>query len=153
MVEGGATEDNQAFASMIDNIGKKVPNPGNGATGVEIRVDELFPVDWQTKFYTYPGSLTTPPCSQVVSWFLFENIVKLSDAQLDKLRQSQMPYVGDSDSDSSGGLSGPMVALVAVLCVLAVLGAGAFMYFNGKKPAPNPNNSAIVQKAPTGTGV
>eukprot|EP00614_Pseudopedinella_elastica_P014755 CAMPEP_0172581528 /NCGR_PEP_ID=MMETSP1068-20121228/739_1 /TAXON_ID=35684 /ORGANISM="Pseudopedinella elastica, Strain CCMP716" /LENGTH=315 /DNA_ID=CAMNT_0013374531 /DNA_START=82 /DNA_END=1026 /DNA_ORIENTATION=+ len=60
MVEGGATEDNQAFASMIDNIGKKVPNPGNGATGVEIRVDELFPVDWQTKFYTYPGSLTTP---------------------------------------------------------------------------------------------
>ena len=66
MVEGGATEDNQAFASMIDNIGKKVPNPGNGATGVEIRVDELFPADWQTKFYTYPGSLTTPPCSQVV---------------------------------------------------------------------------------------
>mmetsp|Transcript_19189 Transcript_19189/g.43428 ORF Transcript_19189/g.43428 Transcript_19189/m.43428 type:complete len:406 (+) Transcript_19189:49-1266(+) len=153
MIEGGATEDNAAFASMIDNVPKKAQLPGNGGTGVSINVKDLLPTDWQTKFYTYPGSLTTPPCSQVVSWFLFENIVKLSDAQLDKLRQSQMPYVGDSDSDSSGGLSGPMVALVAVLCVLAVLGAGAFMYFNGKKPAPNPNNSAIVQKAPTGTGV
>eukprot|EP00614_Pseudopedinella_elastica_P033278 CAMPEP_0172644298 /NCGR_PEP_ID=MMETSP1068-20121228/239136_1 /TAXON_ID=35684 /ORGANISM="Pseudopedinella elastica, Strain CCMP716" /LENGTH=271 /DNA_ID=CAMNT_0013458489 /DNA_START=55 /DNA_END=871 /DNA_ORIENTATION=- len=45
------------------------------------------------KFYTYPGSLTTPPCSQVVSWFVFENMVQISDAQLAKLRATQMPAV------------------------------------------------------------
>ena len=66
MFEGGADQDNPAVASMIDSIHTKAMPPGNGGTGVSINVKDLLPTDWQTKFYAYTGSLTTPPCSQVV---------------------------------------------------------------------------------------
>ena len=48
----------------------------------------------QGKFYTYAGSLTTPPCSQQVSWFVFEHFQHLSDRQLELLRASLTPQVG-----------------------------------------------------------
>jgi len=93
MIEGGATEDNAAFASLIDSVASKAPNPGNAGGGVSVNLKALLPYEWGSKFYTYPGSLTTPPCSQVVSWFVFENMVQISDAQLAKLRATQMPAV------------------------------------------------------------
>ncbi|XP_076624637.1 putative carbonic anhydrase 3 [Colletes latitarsis] len=38
-------------------------------------------------FYTYKGSLTTPPCSEVVTWIIFPTPVPISFAQLSKFRQ------------------------------------------------------------------
>lgn len=36
------------------------------------------------EYYNYSGSLTTPPCSPIVSWFVVKNRIKISRAQLQK---------------------------------------------------------------------
>jgi len=38
-------------------------------------------------FYSYSGSLTTPPCSPRVRWIVFENTLKVSETQLSKFRK------------------------------------------------------------------
>lgn len=37
-------------------------------------------------YYTYAGSLTTPPCSEIVRWVALDTPIKASSAQLDTLR-------------------------------------------------------------------
>ena len=36
-------------------------------------------------YYTYGGSLTTPPCSQIVTWFVMQTPVEASSAQIDQI--------------------------------------------------------------------
>jgi len=61
-----------------------------GTTGVShtfstVTVDPslMFPADMT--FYNYPGSLTTPPCSEGVNWHVFRNPITMSREQLDIL--------------------------------------------------------------------
>eukprot|EP00245_Coleochaete_scutata_P017730 TRINITY_DN884_c0_g2_i1.p1 TRINITY_DN884_c0_g2~~TRINITY_DN884_c0_g2_i1.p1 ORF type:complete len:262 (-),score=41.45 TRINITY_DN884_c0_g2_i1:71-856(-) len=39
-------------------------------------------------FYSYPGSLTTPPCSEIVTWYVFKREVKISVAQMLKISEA-----------------------------------------------------------------
>ncbi|XP_031777946.1 carbonic anhydrase 1 isoform X2 [Nasonia vitripennis] len=45
----------------------------------------LLPDDLQT-YYTYRGSLTTPPCNEVVTWIVFASSVPISYKQMSKFR-------------------------------------------------------------------
>ncbi|XP_026474423.1 carbonic anhydrase 13 [Ctenocephalides felis] len=38
------------------------------------------------KYWTYPGSLTTPPCSESVTWILFKEPIEVSHEQLEAFR-------------------------------------------------------------------
>jgi carbonic anhydrase len=47
-------------------------------------VSDLLPSD--KAYFTYPGSLTTPPCSEIVTWIVMKNPVTASKAQIDAMK-------------------------------------------------------------------
>jgi carbonic anhydrase len=74
--KGGASE-------LIDTLWKNIP-PEKGKENVigstTIDVAKLLP---DTRdYYTFQGSLTTPPCSEGVTWFVLKTPVKIADAEI-----------------------------------------------------------------------
>jgi carbonic anhydrase len=49
---------------------------------VQIDIAGLLPVDHG--YYTFPGSLTTPPCSEDVAWFVLKRPVTVSAAEIEQ---------------------------------------------------------------------
>jgi carbonic anhydrase len=45
-----------------------------------VSVGDLLPEG--TEYFAYPGSLTTPPCSEGVSWFVLSEFGQLSEEQI-----------------------------------------------------------------------
>ena len=52
------------------------------ARGVQIDAAELLPADHA--YYTFAGSLTTPPCSEGVTWFVLKHPSTVSSAEIDR---------------------------------------------------------------------
>lgn len=46
----------------------------------------LLPED-KSKFWSYSGSLTTPPCFESVNWIVFKEPIEVSEQQLEQFRQ------------------------------------------------------------------
>ena len=59
-------------------------------SGDEVNASQLINVaDGLTstsRYYTYPGSLTTPPCTETVTWFVLHDYAQLSSEQFDAFR-------------------------------------------------------------------
>ena len=57
--------------------------PGSGAkiTMRTFALRSLLPADLSA-YYTYDGSLTTPPCAEAVVWNIFRQTVKISESQV-----------------------------------------------------------------------
>jgi carbonic anhydrase len=51
-------------------------------TNVKVNAAGLLPVD--QSYYTFSGSLTTPPCSENVTWFVLKHPVTVSSAEIDQ---------------------------------------------------------------------
>jgi carbonic anhydrase len=49
---------------------------------VEIDLGKLLPAD--RGYYTFPGSLTTPPCSENVTWFVLKHPVTISTEEIER---------------------------------------------------------------------
>lgn len=49
-------------------------------------LSELFGDMTPLEFYTYQGSLTTPPCSQAVQWIVCPQVINISHAQMKSFR-------------------------------------------------------------------
>jgi carbonic anhydrase len=70
--------------STIQQIWANLPKSQNKeqeVTGVTINAAGLLPEN--IAYYTYPGSLTTPPCTEGVNWLILKTPMDISSAQID----------------------------------------------------------------------
>ena len=66
---------------VLDALAKHLPAPGESSALEEnLAASELLPE--ASRMFRYEGSLTTPPCSEGVQWFVLETPVEISDAGL-----------------------------------------------------------------------
>lgn len=69
--------------AIVEELWKYMPKtPGKEMeiAGVEINPKGLLPHD--TAYYTYMGSLTAPPCTEGVTWFVLKNPVEISAEEI-----------------------------------------------------------------------
>lgn len=67
---------------VIKTLWNHIPEPGKETRAADIKINpaDLLPAD--RSFYRFPGSLTTPSCSQGVTWLVMKNPIELSEAQI-----------------------------------------------------------------------
>ncbi len=68
--------------ALIQTLWNNVPliKGKSEAPGVVIDVNQILPAD--KSYFTYMGSLTTPPCSENVLWFVMKNPIYVSEEQV-----------------------------------------------------------------------
>ena len=110
----------------------------------EINIDVSNLVKFGDNFYAFPGSLTTPPCTEGVSWYVKANPIRCTASQVkdisDVIGESNRPTQSKnsrtvsqnfaidssdssntsntSDNSSSSGSTIISVSIFAILCVL-----------------------------------
>lgn len=78
----------QANSELEDDTWKdiKVPSqPGGVISGNDVKLRNLLPSD--LNYYFYKGSLTTPPCSEKVYWYVIKQPLIIPEEFLLKVRQ------------------------------------------------------------------
>jgi carbonic anhydrase len=70
--------ENEALKNVFDNMPAKTGETKSLEGPIDIA--SLLPAD--RGYYTYMGSLTIPPCSEGVHWYVMKNPVTLSSQQL-----------------------------------------------------------------------
>ncbi len=56
----------------------------NQVRGISVNASAMPPVN--KSYYNYPGSLTTPPCSEGVNWIVFKTPIEVSPGQIDAFK-------------------------------------------------------------------
>jgi len=75
-VEEGA--ENDILKQVVDHL-PATKDAVYDAAGT-FNAEGFFPSD--KSYFTYSGSLTTPPCSEIVTWFVMEHPIEASSAQI-----------------------------------------------------------------------
>ncbi len=78
MMQAGA--ENSALAPLWQALPKEVNK--EQALSAQLNAADLLPA--QRQFYHFKGSLTTPPCTEGVDWFVMKDPISLSAAQVEK---------------------------------------------------------------------
>lgn len=81
-------KENAMFQTILDNMpyesGKE-----NSTSGVKFKLAKLLPSGMNAanlKYLTLAGSLTTPPCSEGVQWYILTKSITISAAQLEQMK-------------------------------------------------------------------
>ncbi|XP_069893043.1 carbonic anhydrase 6 [Dipodomys merriami] len=82
--------ENTHYSSLISHLAN-IRYPGQTTYLTDFDILDMLPGDMY-HYYTYNGSLTTPPCTQNVRWFVMSDSVKISKAQVIKLENSVMNH-------------------------------------------------------------
>jgi carbonic anhydrase len=76
-----AGDDNSLVHELWNDLPKEKEKE-EVLNGVQIDVSKLLPVD--RGYYTFPGSLTTPPCSENVTWFVLKHPMTVSTTEIEQ---------------------------------------------------------------------
>lgn len=74
-------DDNEHLKPLLQNLPSIRWVDSQIDLNVSITLSSLLPKDIDT-YYTYRGSLTTPPCSEAVTWIIFSTPVPISFRQV-----------------------------------------------------------------------
>lgn len=83
LVKGG--EENAELAKIVEHIPSE-SGKASAINGVNVNPSQLLPAD--KRYFSYDGSLTTPPCSEGVQWIVFSKPITASPAQILKIREA-----------------------------------------------------------------
>ncbi len=75
-------EEGNENALLAEFLSDFPTSEGNYSSDKKIKLSSLLPDD--LSFYYYSGSLTTPPCSEVVSWYVLKTPLTASITQIDQ---------------------------------------------------------------------
>lgn len=81
MFEEGASN------KLLEQVWPHVPKEENGKAGLATPVAAAELLHTDRDYYRYDGSLTTPPCSEGVRWFVLKHPVKANAEQLALVRE------------------------------------------------------------------
>ncbi len=76
-------ENNPLVKKIWAYLPKEV-NKEEERANIAINVKDLLPKD--TAYYNYPGSLTIPPCSEGINWFVMKTPIEVSKDQISVFR-------------------------------------------------------------------
>ncbi|GFU22066.1 carbonic anhydrase 14 [Nephila pilipes] len=125
-------QDNPALEPIIDKL-DDIRTEGSKVDMGDFTLESLLPDDLMP-YYRYEGSLTTPPCSEIVTWTIFKDFVPISEKQLQQFRNVKEEDEGEpaeslvdnfrlpqqlhgrvvevSGEGNSAGILGPSVVMV-----------------------------------------
>ena len=76
--------ENPILKKILENTPRKHDTYNESGAGLSLDPSKLIPMESEHVF-TYAGSLTTPPCSEGVSWYVLSEPLKVSSAQIRQL--------------------------------------------------------------------
>jgi carbonic anhydrase len=74
--------------AVLERVWPNVPKTENGTAELAQPVAVADLLDADRDYYRYEGSLTTPPCSEGVRWFVLKRVAKASAEQLKVVRDA-----------------------------------------------------------------
>ncbi|PTN11268.1 carbonic anhydrase [Nitrosomonas aestuarii] len=77
-------EENEMLQTILDHMPQEA-GVENTASQIKVNPAKLLPRHRQ-HFYTYAGSLTTPPCREGINWYVSTEPITVSEAQLLQLK-------------------------------------------------------------------
>jgi carbonic anhydrase len=133
MIEEGA--HNPAYEPVLANMPAEEGDP-LAVPGTKADASQLLPAE--QSYYHYDGSLTTPPCTEGVAWFVLATPVELSTTQIAAfrslydhnyrpvqplyertfLRSASLPPTTLPSTGGSGATNGPVALALIGLCLL-----------------------------------
>lgn len=90
--------------SFIDQCIARTPgrttSRGQGTILPLFEPSKVFGQFDMTKFWSYDGSMTNPPCTEGIKWLLMEQVSYISQAQVDKIKAYNKLGAGVSGSNA-----------------------------------------------------
>jgi len=93
LIQEGKEQSELALASawIRKQVGHRMLQSGEEVAGAyQVDLMKVLPKD-REHFYTYGGSLTTPPCTEGVQWIVLKEPIELSKDQIDRFIRAYGP--------------------------------------------------------------